>query len=302
MDKTIRMIGIDLDGTLLTKQKVLTPGSRSALEDAFRAGIEIVPVTGRPLSGVPREVLEIPGIRFVITSNGANTYALAEDVLGRGASILSGTMKGKTPGRVLRKAHLPHELVRRVLDEAPGEDVIREIFIRGVGYHDPHVQKMLEARFTIAPPILDYINRSRKIVADFDELLEDPSFHVENISLMFPSQEQRDAAFERIKRIRGDNGERLLHVLLPWKTDLEITHVLADKWKSLEDLGRYLGITDEEIMTLGDGDNDRPMLLGAGISVAMGNAPDFVKETADRITGDNDHDGAARAIREILGL
>ena len=55
-------------------------------------------------------------------------------------------------------------------------------------------------------------------------------------------------------------------------------------------------------MTLGDGDNDRPMLLGAGISVAMGNAPDFVKETADRITGDNDHDGAAKAIREILGL
>ena len=302
MDNTIRMIGIDLDGTLLTRQKELTPGSRSALEDALRAGIEIVPVTGRPLAGVPREVLEIPGIRFVITSNGANTYALAEDVLGSGASILSGTMKGKTPGRVLRKAHLPHELVRRVLDEAAGEDVIREIFIRGVGYHNPHVQKMLEARFSIAPPILDYINRSRKIVADFDELLEDPSSHVENISLMFPSQEHRDAAFERIKRIRGDSGERLLHVLLPWKTDLEITHVLADKWKSLEDLGRYLGITDEEIMTLGDGDNDRPMLIGAGISVAMGNAPDFVKETADRITDDNEHDGAARAIREILGL
>ena len=134
------------------------------------------------------------------------------------------------------------------------------------------------------------------------DLLTDSSAHVENISLMFPSQEERDAAFERIKRIRGDAGERLLHVLLPWKTDLEITHVQADKWKSLEDLGRYLGITDEEIMTLGDGDNDRPMLLGAGISVAMGNAPDFVKETADRITGDNDHDGAAKAIREILGL
>lgn len=302
MDKTIRMIGIDLDGTLLTRQKELTRLSRKTLEQAYRAGIEVVPVTGRPLAGVPREVLEIPGIRYVITSNGANTYALAEDVLGKGDRILGGTMKGKTPGTVLRKAHLPHEIVRRVLEEAPGEAVIREIFVRGIGYHNLRTQQMLEARFSIAPPILAYINRSRKIVDNFEKLLEDPSAHVENISLMFPAQAQRDAAFERIKKIRGEDGEQLLHVLLPWKTDLEITHIQADKWKSLEELGRFLGITDEEIMTLGDGDNDRHMLRGAGLSVAMGNAPDFVKEMADRITGDNDHDGAAAAIREVLGL
>ena len=302
MDKTIKMIGIDLDGTLLTRQKELTKVSRCVLEDAVRAGVEVVPVTGRPLAGVPREVLEIPGIRYVITSNGANTYALAEDAQGRGACILSGTLNGKTPGRVLRKAHLPHETVRRVLEAAEDEDVIREIFIRGVGYHTPKTQEMLEKRFSIAPPILAYINRSRKIVNGFDALLENPYSHVENISLMFPTQEARDAAADQIRKIRGRDGGRLLHILFPWKTDLEITHVMADKWRSLEELGKYLGITDSQIMALGDGDNDRAMLRGAGFSVAMGNAPDFVKETADRITGDNDHDGAAAAIREALGL
>lgn len=301
MDNTIRMIGIDLDGTLLTRQKVLTSVSRAALEEAIRRGIEVVPVTGRPLAGVPGEVLEIPGIRYVITSNGANTYDLSAQMQDRAASILSGTMNGKTPGTVLHKAHLSHEVVRRVLAAAPGDDVIREIFIRGVGYHDPHTHTMLQKKFSIAPPILDYIMRSRKIVPDFEELLTDPSSHVENISLMFPSQTGRDAAFERLKKIRGSEGARLLHVLLPWKTDLEVTHVLADKWRSLEGLGRHLGITDAQIMTLGDGDNDRPMLRGAGLSVAMGNAPDFVKETADRITADNEHDGAAAAIREVLG-
>ena len=274
MDKVIKMIGIDLDGTLLTRQKELTAESRRVLEDAVRAGVEVVPVTGRPLAGVPREVLEIRGIRYVITSNGANTYALAEDALGKGAYILSGTLKGKTPARVLRKAHLPHEAVRRVLEAADGHDVIREIFIKGVGYHNPHTQEMLEKRFSIAPPILAYINRSRKIVSGFDAFLEDPSSHVENISLMFPSREARDAAADQIKKIRGRDGGRLLHILFPWKTDLEITHVMADKWRSLEDLGKYLGITDSQIMAL---------------------------ETADRITGDNDHDGAAAAIREALG-
>lgn len=285
-ERKIRMLGIDLDGTLLTRDKRMTECSRQALIKAVRAGIEVVPVTGRPLTGVPGDVLEIPGIRYVITSNGSNTYALhgAED-----GGLL-----------VLRKAHLPHETVRRILSAAPGGDVIREIFLRGVGYHDAHTQEMLEQRFSAAPPILAYINRSRRIVPDFEALLRDASSHVENVSLMFPSQEARDEALARLKLIRGPEGERLLQILLPWKTDLEITHVRADKWRSLEELGARLGIPDAEIMTIGDGDNDRPMLRGAGFSVAMGNAPEFVKETADEITEDNDHDGAARAVLRML--
>ena len=65
MDRQIRLIGIDLDGTLLTRQKELTAASRRALTDAIRAGIEVVPVTGRPLAGVPREVLDIPEMEGV---------------------------------------------------------------------------------------------------------------------------------------------------------------------------------------------------------------------------------------------
>ena len=69
----IRMIGLDLDGTLLTRQKELTAGNRAALEKAAEYGICIVPVTGRPLAGIPRQVLELDFIRFAITSNGAVT-------------------------------------------------------------------------------------------------------------------------------------------------------------------------------------------------------------------------------------
>ena len=143
---------------------------------------------------------------------------------------------------------------------------------------------------------MDYLRRSRRSMHSLEEFLSHFNGRIENISLMFSDPAGRNLTCARLEAVSG------IRVIHPWPTDLEITHVQADKWKSLEDLGRYLGITDEEIMTLGDGDNDRPMLLGAGISVAMGNAPDFVKETADRITGDNDHDGAAKAIREILGL
>ena len=321
MNHRIRLLGIDLDGTLLTMKKELTGAARAAIEDAIRAGIEVVPVTGRPLTGVPAEVLGIPGIRYVISSNGANTYALRG---GAGDSQRAGDWKKAGGGpdtglyetdrkgavgpdgidweelRVLRKVHMPHKAVRRVLEAAPGDDVIREIFVRGIGYHDERTQRMLEARFEIAPPILSYINRSRRIVTDFETLLSDESSHVENISLMFTSQEARDEAFARIRKIRRRDGGRLLHVLLPWRTDLEITHADADKWEALRDLADHLGVSADEVMTIGDGDNDRPMLRGAGLSFAMGNAPEFVKETADYITKDNEHDGAAAAIRKML--
>lgn len=321
MNHRIRLLGIDLDGTLLTMKKELTDAARAAIEDAIRAGIEVVPVTGRPLTGVPAEVLGIPGIRYVISSNGANTYALrggagdsqrAGDGKKAGGGPETGLYETDRKGavgpdgidweelRVLRKVHMPHKAVRRVLEAAPGDDVIREIFVRGIGYHDERTQRMLEARFEIAPPILSYINRSRRIVTDFETLLSDESSHVENISLMFTSQEARDEAFARIRKIRRRDGGRLLHVLLPWRTDLEITHADADKWEALRDLADHLGVSADEVMTIGDGDNDRPMLRGAGLSFAMGNAPDFVKETADYITKDNEHDGAAAAIRKML--
>jgi hydroxymethylpyrimidine pyrophosphatase-like HAD family hydrolase len=296
-------------------------------------------VTGRPLTGVPAEVLGIPGIRYVITSNGANTYALgggAGDDRNAGGGQRAGDGKkteyrlkagdGKKAGggpetglyetdrkgavgpdgidweelRVLRKVHMPHKAVRRVLEAAPGDDVIREIFVRGIGYHDERTQRMLEARFEIAPPILSYINRSRRIVTDFETLLSDESSHVENISLMFTSQEARDEAFARIRKIRRRDGGRLLHVLLPWRTDLEITHADADKWEALRDLADHLGVSADEVMTIGDGDNDRPMLRGAGLSFAMGNAPERIKVAADFVTGDNESEGVARFLEKYF--
>ena len=67
----IRMIGLDLDGTLLTRRKSLTEGNKAALEAAAGRGVHIVPVTGRPLSGLPGQILDLPFIRYIITSNGA---------------------------------------------------------------------------------------------------------------------------------------------------------------------------------------------------------------------------------------
>ena len=67
----IRLVALDLDGTLLNEEKIITEGNLEALAGLRAAGVLVVPVTGRPAQGLPRQVLELPGLRYTITSNGA---------------------------------------------------------------------------------------------------------------------------------------------------------------------------------------------------------------------------------------
>ena len=77
---------------------------------------------------------------------------------------------------------------------------------------------------------------------------------------------------------------------------MEITHPEAHKGRGLEAACRILNIPEEATMALGDSGNDIAMLRRAGLGVAMGNAPDFVKAAADVISDRYDEDGAAKAI------
>ena len=72
----IRLIAVDLDGTLLNDQKEMTPRTRAALEAASAQGVEIVPATGRTVAGLPADLLAIGGVHYAITANGARMMDL----------------------------------------------------------------------------------------------------------------------------------------------------------------------------------------------------------------------------------
>ena len=115
---------------------------------------------------------------------------------------------------------------------------------------------------------------------------------IENISIMYRDAEKKEEALERIRRVKG------IRIIFPWPTDLEITSDQADKGEALLELGRMLGITRDEIMAMGDGNNDIGLMRAAGLSVAMGNSDPEILIAADYVTKDNDHDGVAAAIRK----
>ena len=76
-DYDIRMVALDLDGTVFNNQKEITPRTLAAIRAALERGVAVLPATGRPLAGAPDEFLAIPGVEWVLTSNGGCVWRQA---------------------------------------------------------------------------------------------------------------------------------------------------------------------------------------------------------------------------------
>ena len=78
----IRLVALDLDGTLLNSQSQISPRTRQAIADAVGRRVIVLPCTGRPLASLPPLVAQLPGIRYAITANGAAVWDMGTDPLG----------------------------------------------------------------------------------------------------------------------------------------------------------------------------------------------------------------------------
>ena len=97
MKRNIKMIGFDLDGTLLNSNKDISDYTRDVLGEAVKQGVVILPATGRPLTGIPKPVMALPGIRYAVTANGARVVDVQED-------------------KVVHESLLPYEKGRELFD------------------------------------------------------------------------------------------------------------------------------------------------------------------------------------------
>lgn len=270
----IRLIALDLDGTLLTDRKEILPETWSALTDAGRAGIEIVPATGRPLSGVPENVLALPCLQYLITSNGALTYHVPQ----------------KT---VLRRHLIPRAEAAQILSELKHPDLLPEIFIDGRGYHEAETSRIMNELYR-GTPLENYLAGSRTVVDDLTSFLLSQTDDVENISILF--LEPARMAEDRIRLSR----HKYVTVVQSAPHVLEIGSADADKGKAVSELASTLGISRSEIMVFGDSNNDFGLFDSAGTAVAMANATPELKARAHRITSSNEEDGIGCVLREII--
>lgn len=278
MKKNIRLVALDMDGTLFNHQSQISADDQLAIREATANGIEVIISTGRPYIGLPAAQLASLGIRYAITSNGAAIYQLPDKIC-----IYENCM---TP-----------EQICPLIDELQKKDIHMDAFINGNGYS----RRACEAKIALLDmpeSIRQYIRDTRTFTDDLADFIREHQLNVQKMTLNFyPLSDGTFRHREEVKELLASHPE--ITFLSGGYHNLEFTKTGTTKGAGLRFICDYLGLSIEESMAIGDTQNDIDILKTAAIGVAMGNARDDVKEIADYITLTNEDSGVAHAIRKF---
>ena len=281
MKKDIRIISLDLDGTLLDSQKRLSDGNRAALEDAAAKGVLIVPTTGRFFGMMPQAVRDLPFVRYAITINGAQVY------------------DRKTDTAIVRE-EIPLDMALEIMRLLDGYDIIYVCYRSNWGWMTESLQNRAEEYATDAHYI-KMVREFRRPVPDLKAYLESTAAEgdVQKVMLFARNTPGGDAVTRAIADAVTERFPQIKATSSTWN-NLELNIATAHKGNALKRFAEHLGYTLDNCMALGDGTNDLTMIEAAGLGVAMSNAHPLVLAAADHVTVSNDEDGVARAIRDFV--
>lgn len=269
----IRLLGLDLDGTVFNSEKRITPATLAAIRRAIAAGCQVLPVTGRILAGLPAQFTAVPGVAWAVTANGAAIVRLAD-------------------GQVVHAVYLDRAAALDAAALCLSCDAMVDVYTGGLAVTQADRFARLE-EFS-SPEMVPYFRASRTVTADLPAYVRAGGAGIEKVTALFTSEQQRQEAMARLEA----DGRYLVTSSLP--NNLEVNARGIDKGKGLLLLAKMLGIPPAQTMAIGDSSNDLPMLQAAGLSVAMGNATAQAKAAAHALTADNDHDGVALAIERYV--
>ena len=262
----IRLLVSDIDGTLVTKDKQLTENTRKAARRLEENGIALVLTSSRPPHGVAlfADALELNTPRAAF-NGGAIVSATGEVLLMR-------TIQQDAADEAL------HALQERGIDPwlfTADEWLLQDADAHYVAWERRTVKMPYRVVEKFAPPVT---GQAGKIMA----ASEDIAMLAECETLLQKQLEGR-AAVHRSQDYY-----------------LDITHPEANKGEAVRQAARILNIPLEETACIGDMANDLPMFGVAGISIAMGNAPEFMRLQADFVTKSNEDEGWAHAVDAFI--
>jgi Cof subfamily protein (haloacid dehalogenase superfamily) len=266
---TMKCISIDLDGTLLNSQHEITEENVKALNELKELGHCLILNTGRAYADVIKlkavQNMEIP----IFCINGSVLFSETRELL--------------------YEATLTTSAYKDILAILKGLDVGILVYTNYGGF--PSTLPPLHGK---SKQDLDTLFQE----FNYDEILEKDNLKIYKlIALVYPDQ------LEKIEVVKAAlAGKFDISMASSFPNNVEITSSEAHKGKALLRYQQMTELTFDEIIAFGDGGNDLAQFEVATTSVAMGNAPDHVKEKADLITKTNDEDGFAFAVRQLLQL
>lgn len=269
----IRLIALDMDGTVLDDAKRISPRTMQTLQAVIDRGVLVVPATGRPADGVPPQFMTLRGVRYVLASNGASVVDL-------------------TTGKQL--VHLPfaRDMALAAYDILARYDSLLSVFAGGTAWALDRGEDVAD----YAPPNLwEYLRTSRRAVKGLRAQLAQNPDDIEKFSILYKDINTRDAARDAVLKRFPD-----IEVSDSLGGNLELNAPGVDKGRGLLALAAALGLAPAQVMACGDGGNDLGMVRAAGLGVAMANAQDEVKAAANFITLSNNEDGVAAAVERFV--
>lgn len=274
----IRILALDLDGTLLTSAKTLADGDRAALEEAAAKGVLVVPTTGRFFGMMPEPVRTLPFVRYAITVNGAQVYDRVTDT-------------------ALVREEIPLATALGIMEILDRHDVIYDCYRGNWGWMTAAFKEKA-ADYATNGHYLKMIREFRNGVDDLKSRLARDGEDVQKVMLFSRNDRPADGILREIAEEVSARYPEIKATSSAWN-NLELNIASANKGNALRRLAESLGLTLANTMSFGDGTNDLTMIEAAGTGVAMANAVDAVKSAADYITLSNDECGVASALRHF---
>jgi hypothetical protein len=273
----IRLIALDIDGTLLDSRWQVPPVNRDAVRRATDAGIEVALVTGRRYDFARPVIEQIDGPLTLIVSGGA--------------------LVKRRDGQTLVRHLLPAATARAVVEGTPDfRDATALVFDR------PQAGQVVHERLDVRDAHRrSYFERNRDFITEVvpleAALVEDP------IQVMFSGGVAR---MRELVALVGslDVAPQIAVALTEYGSRdfslVDVNRAGCTKGATLSEWAARQGLTRDEVMAVGDNFNDREMLEYAGVPVVMGNAVEELKGRGWPVTLDNDHGGVAAAIERFV--
>lgn len=288
-----KLVAIDLDGTMLNQYGIITDKTKEVISKVQNKGVEVMIASGRAITSVKRFSKEINSNKYFISGNGAITYDIKNN------KILFENILKKQKALQIIKICEENSIYYNVYTE--NGIIAKNLNYNTLYYYKDNLTKPDENRthINLVEDVYDYIDQKNEKILKIMICDEHKSVFNSIVRKIkdVPEIEILEVSHMSRKIIKQGTNEIALEYFYT-----EISAQNVDKWNALEEIIKLMNISKEEVITIGDNANDVKMIKNAGLGIAMGESAPYVKQSADKITLNNDEDGVAVVLKEIFGL
>jgi len=268
-NQPIKLIAIDLDGTLLNSQHQISERTEKALNAATAQGVQVVLATGKTFT--------------------SGVHIVEKLKLNSPSIFMQGTISYNSDGSLRHQVTLDPQVARQVITFAEDRGYMIAVY-SGKRILVRKLHPRIEGLTTL------YHEPLPEAVGSLQNVLD--SLPVNKLLAVKPGDARAIAALRWQLKMQINGGARLMSAGIP--DMLEILPTGASKGAALKTLLKDLGVPSAQVMAIGDAENDLEMIQLAGIGIAVGNASQAVKDAADVVVASNDADGVAEAVERYV--